>query len=431
MRLIFKVLAFLVIPLFTLWPFAAWLAEHPPNYHGPSLPVCGTFVLPEYRLSAARARMQLEAIMTQRDIPGAAVSVAVDGQLVWHEGLGYANPGSGILACPDTQFRAASVSKLFTAAAMGRLIANGRLDPDVPVHRYVPSFPDKGAPITPRLLAEHRAGIRPYRNDLEAINYTEYRSVTDSLAQFRDDPLAAAPGTRFIYSNYSYVLLSAVIEGASGETFLSYVKQNVFGPLGMSSTVEDRSGANLPRRAAFYDNVTPYSLNGGRVPSPPNNFSGRWGSGGFLSTVDDLVRFGEAHVRHSDPGFLSDGTLQLLMRPQSGLPPLAGYGMGWMTANDLHGRLVHFHFGAGSGATALLAIWPNQRIAVAIMANLGHARFPFRRLAAIANDFVGGPKWDQVAGIVAMCAAAIFLISRTRIFRGRGRSVHPSRSSSV
>jgi serine beta-lactamase-like protein LACTB, mitochondrial len=356
--------------------------------------------------------------------------VAVRGQVVWHEGLGYANPNAGIPACPDTQFRAASVSKLFTAAAMARLIDAGRLDPDVPIQRYVPSFPEKGEPITSRLLAEHRAGIRAYRNDLEAINHIEFRSATDSLAQFSDDPLVAVPGTRFVYSNYGYVLLSAVIEGASGEDFLSDVRQNVFRPLGMTSTTEDRSGANLPRRASFYDNVTPYSFDGRRVPSPPNNFSGRWASGGFLSTVDDLLRFGSAHVRYPGSGFLSDRTLQLLMRPQSGLPPIAGYGLGWMTAYDLHGRLVRFHFGAGSGATALLAIWPNQQVALAIMGNLGQARLPFNRLAAMANTFLSGPKWDQIAGIAAICAVAMISISRLRMSpAGRRRAAPVSNSS--
>src|SRR5262249_34473354 len=133
----------------------------------------------------------------------------------------------------------------------------------------------------------------------------------------------------------------------------------------------------LPGRASFYDPVTPYSPDGRRVSSPPNNFSGRWASGGFVSTVDDPVRFANALMPGS--GRLPVHALKLIQRPESGLPPIGKCGLGWMTGYDLHGRPVHFHFGAGSGATALLVIWPKQRVAVAIMSNLGHARLPFNR----------------------------------------------------
>jgi CubicO group peptidase (beta-lactamase class C family) len=408
-----------VLPLLAAWPVAVWVIERAPGYSGPEAPGCGAFSVPSYAGAARRARIQVQAMMGERQIPAMSAAVSVRGETVWREGFGYADLEARAKACPDTLFRAASVSKTFTAAGMGRLIDAGRLDPDAPIQRYVPSFPDKGRPVTARLLASHRAGIRPYRDDSEAVNRKEYRSVTDSLAQFREDPLAAVPGARFIYSNYGYVLLSAAMEGASGQGFLSYMNQSVFAPLGMNSTTEDRAGTDLPRRASFYDHVTPYSPDGRRVLSPPNNYGGRWASGGYLTTAGDLIRFGSAHLPGQRSAFLSPATLEMLMRPQSGMPPVAGYGSGWITARDLHGRRVHFHFGAGSGATAVLAIWPGSQVVVALMGNLGHARLPFRRLAGVVNPFLRGPQPDRVAGAAALAAAVLWTGFRYRHFRRR------------
>ena len=115
------------------------------------------------------------------------------------------------------------------------------------MQRYVPSVPDKGARITAALLAAHRAGIRPYHDDMEAINRTHYDTVTASLTPFADDPLVAVPDTQFVYSNYGYVLLSAAIEGAAGRPFLDVMQSEVFRPLGMDATVPDDAHLMLAR----------------------------------------------------------------------------------------------------------------------------------------------------------------------------------------
>lgn len=373
------------------WRGLIWYAEKTTAFAGVPQPTCGAYISESRYLQAAeQARAQIQGMLAERQIPGLAAAVAVNGQLVWTEGFGYANRDKRTLACPQTQFRAGSVAKLFTAAALARLYERGKLDLDAPIQRYVPGLPDKGHRITARHLASHRSGIRAYHDDNEALSTRHCNQVSEGLEIFQNDPLLFAPDTDFTYSNYGYVLLSAALEGAAGEDFLSYLRQHVFEPLGMRRTVSWQTGAPLPDESAPYDNVTPYSLDGQVHDSPFIDFSCKWASGGFLSTAEDLVRFGSAHIAAANNGFLKAETLNLLFTPRTSQAGLVGYGLGWMTARDLHLRRTHFHFGAGSGGTAVLAIYPAYRLSVAVVANLGHAKFPFERLMGSSI-----PSWQQ------------------------------------
>ena len=106
-------------------------------------------VPPPYGATVARARALVCAKLAGR-ISGLQVAVGVDGKLVWSEGFGYADVARKIPVTAQTQFRIGSVSKPITAAAVALLYEQGKLDLDAPVQRYVPSFPDKGIPITTR-----------------------------------------------------------------------------------------------------------------------------------------------------------------------------------------------------------------------------------------------------------------------------------------
>jgi|SRR5262245_13271427 len=374
--------------LLCAWRAAIWYAERTTPFAGPLLPTCGAVVSEEYAQAVEQARNNIQAMMSERQIPGLSVCVAVAGKSVWSEGFGYADRERQTQACPSTRFRIASVSKTLTAAAMARLYEQGRLDLDAPIQKYAPGFPDKGQTITTRQLASHRGGIRGYSDDLEAVSLENCRGVTASLEYFKNDPLAFAPDSDFLYSGYGYALLGAVIEGASGEDYLTCMRRQVFEPLQMSHTVEDRIDARAPNQSQFYDNVTPYSMDGQTRLSPRGDLSCKLPSGGFISTAEDLARFGSAHIPSLDRGFLKSETLEMLFAPRTRQGGVLGHGMGWMTARDLRLRLAHFHFGAGSGATSVLAIFPNRGLSIAILANLGHAKFPFARLMGVINPFL-------------------------------------------
>src|SRR5271166_3857041 len=121
-----------------------------------------------------------------------------------------------------------------TAVGAAFLSDQGRLDLDAPVQKYVPQFPDKEYVITTRELLGHLGGIRTYTREEESKPLCEvYHSVSESLKRFKDDPLSVPPGTKWLYSTYGYVLASAVIEGASGQDFLTFMHDKVFLPTGM------------------------------------------------------------------------------------------------------------------------------------------------------------------------------------------------------
>src|SRR5438105_9025629 len=197
-----------------------------------------------YRETVTRMR----ALVCERlssHIPGVQVAVAIDGTLVWSEGFGYADAARKRPVTRATQFRIGSVSKPLTAAAVVLLYEQGKLDLDAPIQRYVPTFPDKGYPISTRQLAGHLAGIRHYK-DREFFFNRHFPTVRDGLEIFQDDSLLFPPGTRFSYSSYGWNLVSAVVEGAAGEDLLPSISGRVFGSLGLTPTAPDRADSRLP-----------------------------------------------------------------------------------------------------------------------------------------------------------------------------------------
>lgn len=402
------------------WRVAIEVIERAPVGLPPAAPTCPGAQDAAYARRAERARASVVSMLSERRIPGLSVAVGVAGRVVWSEGVGYADRERGVPACADTQYRIQSVSKPVTAAAMARLAESGALDLDAPVRTWIPDLPPALGAVTARQLASHRAGVRHYRDDRESLTTTRYESAYASLERFRDDPLLFTPGSRASYSSYGFVLLSAAMERATGLDFPALVRREVFQPLGMERSEAAQAGMTTPGRASFYDHVTPYSMDGQVRPSPDIDFSGKWAGGGLLSTVEDLVIFGHAHIRPFNKGFLRDETLDLLFTPRSRRLDPIGYGLGWLVGFDHRLRRVRFHFGAGSGGTAVLAIFPDQQASLAVLANLGHARFPMRRLLAIAGAFAGDP-----LAPVAWTAAVVALAGAVALWRRPGAAARP------
>mgnify|MGYP001549660109 CR=1 FL=1 len=300
-------------------------------------------------------------------VPGLAAAVAVDGWLVWSEAFGFADLEAQRPVTSASRFRIGSISKSLTAAGLLRLVEQGRIDLDAPVQKYVPDFPVKpeGA-ITTRLLAGHLAGIRDYRNREPFLN-RPFAGVRAELQLFADDPLIAPPGTRFSYASLGWVLISAVMESAAHRDFLDFMAADVCSPLGLNHTRPDRTGAVDPDRTSFYAT----GPDGKFVAAPAVDLSSCWAAGGFLSTAEDLVRFGSAMLR---PGYLTEDSRRLLFAGQkttAGEP--TGYGIGWYVRKDGAGRTLYYHDGASHGGTAVLFLRPETRAVAAILCNLSDA----------------------------------------------------------
>lgn len=315
-----------------------------------------------------------------RGIPGLSVAVAVDGRLSYAEGFGYADLEERVPAWPSTKFRIGSISKTLTAAALMQLVEQGKVDLDAPVQRYVPSFPDKGAKITPRLLAGHLAGIRHYKGD-EFLISKHYDSVLEGLKIFENDPLVSPPGAAFHYSSYGFDLLSAVIESASGEKFLDYMTRHVFTPLGLVDTVADQNRVIITQRSRFYD----LEKDGSTENSPYVDNSYKWAGGGFLSTTEDLTRFGSALLHQ---GFLTAASLKALFTSQKTNAGVeTGYGIGWFIGKSASGRRIYEHSGGSEGGTSQLIIYPDSGVVVAFETNLTQAPWKITDVESIAEEF--------------------------------------------
>jgi len=211
-----------------------------------------------YGAAIKQGRLAARELMEASRIPGLSVAVGIQGQIVWSEGFGYADLEAKTPVTRQTRFRLGSVSKPLTVAAVARLYQEGKLDLDAPIQRYVPAFPDKGAPLTTRQLTGHLGGIRHYQakdySNGRNIDFEHYKSILDSLKIFQDDPLIAPPGTRYHYSTFGFTLVSQVVESAAGQTFPEYMDKQIFEPLGMAHTVADRPELIIPNRTRFYEN---------------------------------------------------------------------------------------------------------------------------------------------------------------------------------
>ena len=322
-----------------------------------------------YAEAAQESRAQIAAVMTERNIPGLSVAVSIDGAVVWSEGFGYANLEQRTPVTTVTKFRIGSVSKPYTAAAIALLYEQGLLDLNSPVQRYVPSFPEKTkGVVTTRLLGGHLAGVRHYRDlEFETIK-NRFATVTDGLEIFANDTLLSAPGESYNYSTYGWNLLSAVVEGASGEQFLSYMQDNVFGPLSMRHTVAGHTDSIIVGRTGFYER----SADGALVNAPYVDNSYKWAGGGFLSTPENMVRFANAHLTSE---FLRPETVALLWTSQrTTAGEVTGYGVGWQ-ANELNGQRVIAHGGGSVGGNCLLMILPEHSLVLAITTNITNAGY--------------------------------------------------------
>lgn len=331
-------------------------------------PASGPHVLPGQgaaprRMSepAERTRAIARHLVETASLPGLSVAISRNGQVVFAEGFGYADIERRAPVTAATRFRTGSVGKVITATALGRLLQDGRIDLDAPVQRYVPGYPVQQWPITARDLAGHVSGMAHYGpGDRLAARF--YPTVSDALSVFSHQPLREAPRTAYRYSTHGYTLLSAVIEGAAGQPFLDYLREAVTAPLGMTGTGPDLRATPDTALATFY-RWTNDAL--ARVTAPEDP-SYKWAGGGLVSTPRDLLRLADAYRN----GFLDAKTVDALWTSQTLIDGRrTGVGLGWRSGPDMAGRRVIEHAGSMEGTRAVLSIFPDEQVAVAVMTN--------------------------------------------------------------
>ena len=327
------------------------------------------------------ARMkQVDALMQayQGEVPGAALLVLKDGKPLVRRGYGLANLEQRAEVTPATNFRLASVSKQFTAAAILLLHEDGKLQLDDPVRKWLPELPTDDDAITLTQLLDHTSGITDYE-DLIPEGTTEQVSDADVLRM-----LSAAhghyfaPGTAYRYSNSAYVLLGLVIERASGQDLPAFLHDRIFKPLGMDHTLlYERGGPRVSDRAYGYS-----ERDGAWVRTDQSLTSATRGDGGIYSSIDDMAKWDAALY---DDRLLSDASRKLAFSPHvkvTGEPYEASYGFGWRITGD-----TLWHSGESIGFRNVIVRWPRQHLTVLVLSNRNDPE-PYRMALEIAGPFL-------------------------------------------
>ena len=330
---------------------------------------------PAWAAAVEQGRRIVRAGLTEQNLPGLSVAVGVvGGDVVWAEGVGWADVEHRVPVSPDTMFRIGTASKLLTSAAVGLLLEDKRLTLDDEIQTHVPEFPRKQWPVTLRQLMGHVAGVRNDAGDEEPL--TEHcERPGDAFRRFAERPLLFEPGTRYRYSNYGWILVSAAVEAAAHEPFLTFMRKQVFEPLGMHDTRAESATREIADRATFYFPRYAADPRFGPDVMRELDYSCYTGSSVFLSTPSDLVRFALA----IDSGrLLQPGTVQLLQTPQrlrSGED--TGYGLGWdlesATVAGKQTRVLGHDGESLGGMVASLLTFPERGIVVAVIANISYA----------------------------------------------------------
>jgi serine beta-lactamase-like protein LACTB, mitochondrial len=339
------------------------------------------FVDKKYSTKIFAAQKLIDLLMKERSIPGLAVCVSTKDKTLWAQGFGYADIENKVPVTLQSKFRIGSISKTLTALALGKLIEQNTIHLSDPVQKYVPYFPEKMYPVTIYQLASHTAGIRDYnyRNG-EYLSDKYYSSVEEGVSIFKDDSLLFQPGTKYSYSTYGYVLLSAAIEGVVHKNFLTYMQDSVLTPIGLQNTVPDYNDSIIANRVRFYDESNGKIVNGYHV-----NNSNKWAGGGFLSTPLDLVHMSQNLLKHQ---IVSEPTLQKFWSGdtlQNG--EKIAYGIGWKLDTDSLQRKYVYHGGSSIGGRSFLLLYPKENLIIAITCNLS-TNFDQRFILKIADLFL-------------------------------------------
>ena len=327
-----------------------------------------------YAEAVNEARRLARTLLVEQNLPGLSVAVALDGEIAWAEGFGWADVEGRVPVTSNTRFRLGSVSKTLTAAAVAVLYDRGRIDLDAPVQRYVPAYPEKAWTVTTRQLMGDIAGVHVIRGDSnDQVPRFECASIGEALEFLAREPLLFEPGTRYRFSTNGWILLSAVVEAAGGEPFPTFMTQEVFTPLAMESTVIE-ANQEAPDTTSFYFPRAGERTHLGVHEASRRHNSCLFGAGAYLSTPLDLARFGSAML---EPGLLKADTIALLQTPlrlASGVS--TDFALGWKVERvQLAGASARkvAHRATPMGGTAALLMFPAHRLVIAATSNVSNA----------------------------------------------------------
>jgi len=360
----------------------------------------------------------VHAAMAQWKVPGLAVAVVKDGKVVLARGYGVRELGKPAPVDADTLFDIASNTKAFTAAALGTLVAEGRLQWDDPVVQYIAGFrldsPYVTQEITLRDLLTHRSG---YCDPFD-MWYAADDTVANIIARLQYQKPSYGFRARFCYNNAMYMVASRFIPAIAGVSWNSYVSTRFFGPLGMTRTVSTASAV-----AASSDVAVPHGEVNDTVqvikPYWSNNMDVFAAVGGINSSVRDMSHWLImllADGRYEDEQVLPPSVIQAMETPQMVVDPGSDLG-GWLrtqTPNarfyayglglflqDYGGQQLVWHAGDIDGMASALGMVPDQHLGVVVLSNMNGNRAPEGIMFHVLQDYLGLPHRDVSGAMYA------------------------------
>jgi CubicO group peptidase (beta-lactamase class C family) len=324
-------------------------------------------------------RAHIEQLIADGKVPSMAVAVARDGEIIWEEGFGLADRGKNIPATEHTPYPLESISKPLTATGLMILVERGLVGLDTPINDYLGETKLRArvgdaAEATVRRVASHTAGL-----PLHGQHYYDYElhrppPMDETIRRY--GYLITAPDERWQYSNLGYGLLGYVVSRLSGESadrlhpYADFMREEVFVPLGMDHT-SVHVGPGLEEGQAVK-----YTSEGKLVP--PHDADSP-GAGAIYSSAHDLIRFAMFHLKNNLPdqdAIISDAAIDEMQRPTPETGPTraweregSGYGIGWFVGVTEDGLRVVQHPGGTLGVSTVLALVPEEDLAVAVLSN--------------------------------------------------------------
>ena len=318
-------------------------------------------------------RAHIEQLLTEGEVPSMVVAVARDSEIIWEEGFGLADREKAIPATEHTPYPLASISKPLTATGLMILVERGLIDLDAPVNDYLGEAKlqarvGDATEATLRRVASHTAGLPLHSQHFYDDELHRPLTMDESIRRYGN--LVTAPGERYQYSNLGYGLLGYVISRVSREDYADFMRAEVFAPLGMDHTsVHDGPGLEENQAVKY----TPEGL---VVPACDSDSPG---ASAVYGSVHDLIRFSMFHLKNDlsdQEPIISEAAIDVMQRASTETGPIriwehegSGYGIGWFIGVTGDGLRVVQHSGGTVGMRAVLALVPEENLAVTVLSN--------------------------------------------------------------
>jgi CubicO group peptidase (beta-lactamase class C family) len=340
-----------------------------------TLPLCSLLLLCGFASGQTLTPLEITKIdhvfadYAKPDSPGCSLAVYRNGAIAYAQGYGMASLELGVPITPQTVFDIGSTSKQFTAFSILLLQQRGKLSVEDDIRKFLPEIRDYGKRITLHHLMTHTSGMRDYAGlfDLAGVpeqNLTNDQDALDLIV--RQKALNFAPGAEWDYSNTGFFLLSQVVKRVTGKTLRDFDQENIFTPLGMSSTqIFNDHTQIIPHRATGYR----YDDENKSFGVEMSNFE-QTGDGSVQTSVEDLLRWDENFYAAKIGGADLIREMQVVGRLNNGKEH--GYAAGLMIST-YRGQPIVSHGGAWAGYRAELLRFPKQHTSVAVLCNVAQS----------------------------------------------------------